>query len=63
MPPFAGEPELEDPNALPSTSAQEPVAAAEDDKGPSPLPPIGIGLATASLAAGVPWWLGRRNGW
>ncbi len=60
-PPSAGEPK--DPGAPPPTSAPEPAVADEDDKGPSPLPPVGIGLAAAGLAIGVPWWLGRRNGW
>jgi Prenyltransferase and squalene oxidase repeat/Squalene-hopene cyclase C-terminal domain len=63
VPPSAGEPEPEGPAASPSTPAPQPAAASEDDKGPSPLPPVGIGLATAGLAIGVPWWLGRRNGW
>ncbi len=58
-PPSTGAPEAEEPLPAP---AQEP-AAAESGEGPSPLPPVGIGLATAGLAIGVPWWLGRRNGW
>ncbi len=62
VPPSAGSPELEGPGALPTTPVPEQTAS-EDDKGPSPLPPVGIGLATAGLAIGVPWWLGRRNGW
>jgi hypothetical protein len=62
-PPSTGAPEAEDPLAPPEpTSAPEPVAT-ESGKRPSPLPPVGIGLAAASLAIGVPWWLGRRNGW
>jgi len=61
-PPSTGAPEAEDPAALELTPAPEP-AATESGKGPSPLPPVGIGLATAGLAIGVPWWLGRRNGW
>lgn len=62
-PPSTGAPEAEDPAVLPEpTSAPEPVAT-ESGKRPSPLPPVGIGLAAAGLAIGVPWWLGRRNGW
>jgi energy-coupling factor transport system substrate-specific component len=41
--------------------ASEPVAAT--GTAPSPWIPIGIGLAAASLAVAVPWWLGRRYGW
>jgi len=63
-PPSTGAPEAEGPAASPEpTQAPEPVAAAEKDDGPSPLPPVGIGLASAGLAIGIPWWLGRRNGW
>jgi Prenyltransferase and squalene oxidase repeat/Squalene-hopene cyclase C-terminal domain len=64
IPPSTGSPELEDPGApLPPEPMPEPAATEVGDEGPSPLPPVGIGLATASLAIGVPWWLGRRNGW
>jgi energy-coupling factor transport system substrate-specific component len=41
--------------------ASQPVAAT--GTAPSPWAPLGIGLAVASLAIGVPWWLGRRYGW
>jgi energy-coupling factor transport system substrate-specific component len=41
--------------------ASEPVVAT--GTAPSPWIPIGIGLAAASLAVAVPWWLGRRYGW
>ena len=62
-PPSAGAPEAEDPSALPEPASTSEPAATEKGDGPSPLPPVGIGLATAGLAIGVPWWLGRRNGW
>jgi energy-coupling factor transport system substrate-specific component len=41
--------------------ASEPVTAT--GTAPPPWIPIGIGLAVASLAIAVPWWLGRRFGW
>ena len=41
--------------------ASEPVTAT--GAAPSPWVPIGIGLAVASLAVAVPWWLGRRYDW
>jgi Prenyltransferase and squalene oxidase repeat/Squalene-hopene cyclase C-terminal domain len=65
IPPSAGGRVREgsDPALPPTSESEEPVASAESDDGPSPLPPVGIGLATAGLAIGVPWWLGRRNGW
>jgi energy-coupling factor transport system substrate-specific component len=63
IPPSAGgrEGEGSGPVASPSPMA-EPFQASEP-KDPSPVQPVGIGLATAGLAIGVPWWLGRRNGW
>jgi energy-coupling factor transport system substrate-specific component len=62
-PPANGGREREGSGAAPSpTSTLEQFEAKEDD-GPSPLAPAGIGLASATLAIGVPWWLGRRNGW
>lgn len=48
--------------APPATPAAQPFTASPP-AGPSPLSPLGIGLATAALAITVPWWLGRRNGW
>ena len=41
--------------------ASEPVPVT--GTAPSPWVPVGIGLAVASLAIAVPWWLGRRYGW
>jgi hypothetical protein len=60
-PPSAEGPESEGSGPTPPATS-EPVAAA-DEGSPAPWAPLGIGLATGGLALGVPWWLGRRNGW
>jgi len=63
IPPSAGGREREESGSGPADGpVSEPVAISAKDK-PSPLPPIGIGLAVGGLALGVPWWLGRRYGW
>jgi hypothetical protein len=60
LPPSAGGRERE--GSGPATPMTKPFTASEP-KDPSPLQPVGIGLATTGLAIGLPWWLGRRNGW
>jgi Prenyltransferase and squalene oxidase repeat len=55
-------PEGSEPEAVvPAPTQAEPVAASADP--PSPLAPIGIGLAATALAIALPWWLGRRFAW
>ncbi len=59
----------EAPGELPGTGVAPPEsespaqAVASDGTPPSTEAAIGIGLAATALAIGVPWWLGRRNGW
>lgn len=63
IPPPAGGRESEEPGAAPPPSTVSGVLTAAADDGPSPWPPLGVGLLAAGLALGVPWWLGRRYGW
>ncbi|HEX5375313.1 MAG TPA: prenyltransferase/squalene oxidase repeat-containing protein, partial [Solirubrobacterales bacterium] len=49
--------------APPEPESPAPQAVASDGPPPSTEAAIGIGLAATALAIGVPWWLGRRNGW
>jgi hypothetical protein len=49
--------------APPESESPAPQAAASDDPPPPTEAAIGIGLAATALAIGLPWWLGRRNGW
>jgi hypothetical protein len=49
--------------APPESESPASQAVASDGPPPSTEAAIGIGLAATALAIGVPWWLGRRNGW
>ncbi|HEY7950389.1 MAG TPA: prenyltransferase/squalene oxidase repeat-containing protein [Solirubrobacterales bacterium] len=49
--------------APPESESPAPQAVASDGAPPPTEAAIGIGLAATALAIGVPWWLGRRNGW
>ena len=49
--------------APPEPESPAPQAVASDGTPPSTEAAIGIGLAGTALAIGLPWWLGRRNGW
>jgi energy-coupling factor transport system substrate-specific component len=63
LPGGGGTPEAEQEGVPPGSTAPASTPVAAKGNSPSPLPPIGIGLAAGALALGLPWWLGRRFGW
>jgi hypothetical protein len=63
LPGSGGTPEAEGEGVPPASTLPASTPATASGDSPSPLPPIGIGLAVGSLALGLPWWLGRRYGW
>jgi hypothetical protein len=63
LPGGGGTPEAEGEGVPPASTLPASTPAAASDDSPSPLPPIGIGLAVGALALALPWWLGRRYGW
>jgi Squalene-hopene cyclase C-terminal domain/Prenyltransferase and squalene oxidase repeat len=62
VPPPDGSQEGDEPEPAPSQSAM-PAFEATDNPGPKPWAPLGVGLATSSIALGSVLLLGRRFSW